>query len=98
MGDSFHDPVDHQRTTRPRVGESIADAIKWPGYFLIATAVGTFVGCLAAFGTGHTGQGVVTGVIAIVAVVSGLVWLMVESRRVRRIEKRWQHEHAGVRR
>jgi hypothetical protein len=35
MGDTFHDPVDHLRTTRPFAGESLIDVLHWPGYLLV---------------------------------------------------------------
>jgi FtsH-binding integral membrane protein len=96
MGDTFHDPVDHARTTRSHAGESMIDVMSWPGYLLIVVSVIAVVGCLDAFGTGHRYQGINIGVIAIVAVTFGLVWLMVEHRRVRHIEDRWLAEHPDV--
>ncbi|MGH3561098.1 MAG: protein UsfY [Mycobacterium sp.] len=98
MGDSFNDPVDHVRTTRPFAGESMIDVVAWPGYLLIVAGVIATVGCLTAFGTGHHSQGMTTGVVAIVATVIGLVWLGIEHRRIRRIAERWYAEHPGVRR
>lgn len=35
MGDTYRDPVDHLRTTRPLAGESLIDVVHWPGYLLI---------------------------------------------------------------
>jgi hypothetical protein len=96
MGDTFHDPLDHARTTRRHAGESMIDAMSWPGYLLIGVSVIAVFRCLVAFGTGHGNQGMIIGVIAIVAVTSGLVWIMVEHRRVRRIEDRWYDEHPHV--
>lgn len=98
MGDTYHDPIDHVRTTRPHAGESMIDVVSWPGYLLIVAGVIAVVGCLAAFGTGHANEGLTTGVVAIVAISFGLVWLVVEHRRVRRLEDRWYDEHPDVRR
>lgn len=98
MGDTFHDPLDHLRTTRSHAGESMIDMLYWPGYLLMATGVIAVVGCLAAFGTGHDGQGMIVGVVAIVAMMFGLLWLMVEHRRVRKVEDQWHAEHPDVRR
>lgn len=98
MGDSFRDPVDHMRTTRPFAGESMIDVAGWPGYLLIVAGVIAFVGCLAAFGTGHHSEGMTTGVVAVAATVLGLVWVAVEHVRVRRIADRWYAEHPHVRR
>lgn len=96
MGDTFHDPVDHVRTTRSHAGESLINVRSWPGYLLIVAGVVAVFRCLVTFGTGHSDRGVIAGAIAIVALPSGLVWLWVEHRRVRRIEDRWQDEHPGV--
>ena len=35
MGDTYRDPVDHFRTTRPLAGESLIDVLHWPGYLLV---------------------------------------------------------------
>ncbi|HEU0192241.1 MAG TPA: LapA family protein, partial [Mycobacterium sp.] len=35
MGDTFRDPVDHMRTTRPHAGRALIDVLSWPGYSLI---------------------------------------------------------------
>ena len=98
MGDTFHDPVDHVRTTRSHAGESLIDVMSWPGFLSIVVGVIAVFRCLTAFARGHASLGVTTGVIAIVAVTFGLVWLTVEHRRVRRIENRWHDEHPEARR
>lgn len=98
MGDTFRDPVDHLRTTRPLAGESLIDVLHWPGYLLVVAGVIGGVGSLAAFGTGHQAQGMTAGVVAIAVTVIGLVWLAVEHRRVRRIADRWYDEHPEVHR
>lgn len=96
MGDTFRDPVDHLRTTRPLAGESLIDVLHWPGYlFLVAGVIGG-VGSLAAFGTGHHSQGVASGIAAAVVAVIGAVWLAIEHRRIRRIADRWYAEHPEV--
>jgi FtsH-binding integral membrane protein len=98
MGDTYRDPVDHVRTTRSHAGESMIDVASWPGYLLLVAGVIAVVGCIAAFGTGHQSQGTTTAVIAILALTFGLVYLMFEHRRVRRIEDRWHQAHPEVRR
>ena len=98
MGDTYRDPVDHVRTTRSHAGESMIDVASWPGYLLLVTGVIAVVGCLAAFGTGHQTQGMTIGVIAVIALTFGLVYLAFEHRRVRRIEDRWYQAHPEVRR
>lgn len=98
MGDTFRDPVDHLRTTRPLAGESLIDVLHWPGYFLIVAGVIGSVGSLAAFGTGHHSQGVASGVAAVVVTLIGAVWLALEHRRIRKIADRWYAEHPEVKR
>lgn len=98
MGDTFHDPVDHLRTTRPLAGESLIDVLQWPGYLLVVAGVIGACGSLAAFATGHHQQGVTASALAVIAGVLGLVWLAVEHRRIRRIADRWYAEHPEVQR
>ena len=74
------------------------DVVSWPGYLLVVAAVLAVAASLTAFGTGHQSQGMATGVVAVVAMTFGLVWLAIEHRRVRKIEDRWYDAHAGVRR
>lgn len=93
MGDTYHDPVDHLRTTRPLAGESLIDVLHWPGYLMVVVGVIAVCGSLAAFGTGHQQEGMTAGVTAVVVTLVGLVWLAVEHRRVRRIFDRWYLEH-----
>lgn len=98
MGDTYRDPVDHLRTTRPLAGESLIDVVHWPGYLLIVAGVVGGVGAPAAFGTGHHAEGMTFGVVAIVVTVVGLAWLAFEHRRIRKIADRWYTEHPEVRR
>ncbi|BBY08663.1 hypothetical protein [Mycobacterium noviomagense] len=87
MGDNFHDPVDHHRTTRPRAGESIKDTAKVPGLVLLGAGVVAFVVCLAAFAMGQVGVGVAAVVVALLSVGAGLGWLTMEGRRVRELQR-----------
>lgn len=96
MGDTYHDPVDHLRTTRPLAGESLIDVLHWPGYLLVVAGVIGTCGSLAAFATGHHHEGMTAGVTAVITAVLGLVWLAVEHRRIRRIADRWYSEHPEV--
>ena len=98
MGDTYRDPVDHVRTTRSHAGESMIDVVSWPGYLLVVAAVLAVAASLTAFGTGHQSQGMATGVVAVVAMTFGLVWLAIEHRGVRKVEDRWYDAHAEVRR
>ncbi|OCB41270.1 UsfY protein [Mycobacterium malmoense] len=98
MGDTFHDPVDHLRTTRPLAGESLIDVLHWPGYLLVVAGVVGACGSLAAFGSGHHSEGMTAGVLAVIAAVLGLVWVGLEHWRIRRIAERWYAEHPEVHR
>ncbi len=94
MGDTSHDPVDYDRTTRPHAGESIKDAWRAPGLLLVAVGVVAFVMCLAAFALGQAGAGVGAVVVALLSVGAGLAWLTMEGRRVRQLERDWVDETA----
>jgi hypothetical protein len=98
MGDNYHDPVDHLRTTRPLAGESLIDVLHWPGYLLVVAGVIGVCGSLAAFASGHHPEGMTAGIVAVIAAVLGLAWLAVEHRRIRRIADRWYTEHPEVQR
>jgi hypothetical protein len=98
MGDNYHDPVDHLRTTRPLAGESLIDVLHWPGYLLLVAGVIGGCGSLAAFASGHHQEGMTAGIIAIFAAVLGLVWLAIEHRRIRGVADRWYAEHPEVQR
>ncbi len=87
------DPLDHSRTTRPHAGESMTDTKEMPALIVIGVALVSFVGALAAHATSHHGTGIIFGSISAVLLAVGLVWLMVEHRRVRGIEERWYAEH-----
>lgn len=93
MGDTYRDPIDHARTTRPHAGESLIDVMSWPGYLFVVVGVIAVFRCLVALGTGHDGRSLISGVIAIAATAVGLVWLKVERARIRRLENRWYDEH-----
>ncbi len=87
MGDTFRDPVDYDRTTRPHAGESLKNAWRAPGLLLVAVGVAAFVMCLAAFALGQAGAGVGAVVVALLSVGAGLAWLTMEGRRVRQVER-----------
>ncbi|WP_123025526.1 protein UsfY [Mycolicibacterium stellerae] len=92
------DPVDHSRTTRPHAGESMTDTKNMPGLIVIGVALVCFVGALAAFATSHHDTGLAFASMAAAGLVIGMLWLVVEHRRVRGIEERWYAEHPDVHR
>lgn len=71
MGDTYRDPIDHFRATRPLAGESLIDVLHWPGYIMVLAGVFGVVGSLAAFGTGHDHEGTAAAVAAVVVTVIG---------------------------
>ncbi|HEX5255803.1 MAG TPA: hypothetical protein VFW69_18375 [Mycobacterium sp.] len=56
------------------------------GLILLALSVLAVVGCLAAAAYGHTGWAIAMGGSAVAGGTAGMAWLLVESRRVRRLE------------
>jgi protein-S-isoprenylcysteine O-methyltransferase Ste14 len=93
MGDNAHDPVDHARITRPHAGELMKNTANIPAMVVIGLALGALAVCFATFATGHHSTGVVLGVLSAFGVVIGSAWLLIEHRRVRRVEDRWYADH-----
>jgi len=89
MGDTHHDPTDHSRTTQPHAGIAMKDNFFWPG--LILLAVSTFgMSCTAAAAAYRRYEWLSTTVlIAVLGAVAGALWIVVENRRVTRIEEQW---------
>ncbi|MGV0834425.1 protein UsfY [Mycolicibacterium thermoresistibile] len=93
MGDDAKDPVDHARTTRPHAGESMKNTASMPALIVLGLGLVAFVSCLATLAAGETTVGVVLGCLAVLGFAVAGVWLMLEHRRVRRIEDRWLQDH-----
>ncbi|MBS4727610.1 TRIC cation channel family protein [Mycobacterium sp. SM1] len=89
MGDTHHDPIDHFRTTGQHAGEFFVDIYCWPGLISIALGAFSLVGCLAAAAYGHQEWIPTTAVVGVLAIGGGISWLILEHRRVLRIETRW---------
>lgn len=96
MGDTFRDPVDHMRTTRPHAGRALIDVLSWPGYSLIIVAVLGGFGSLAAFATTHDVRGAEIAAVALIAGVLGTLWVAIEHRRIGRVTHRWHLAHPDV--
>lgn len=92
------DPVDHARTTRPHAGETMKDTKNLPALVLLGIALVTFVGGLAAFGSGHPDVGVTLVSIAAGLLVISMAWFLIEHLRVRKIEDRWYADHPDAQR
>ncbi|WP_428342985.1 protein UsfY [Mycobacterium sp.] len=79
-------PTDHARTTHQRAGEWFKNSRDAVGLFLLAIAVVAMVACLAAAAYGSTGWSFLMGGIAGFAGITATAWLLIEGRRVRRVE------------
>jgi hypothetical protein len=95
MGDTHHDPCDHARTHLPHMGESMKDNYLWPGLACLAVGVLALIAGVAAAAYRHNEYLLIIGIIALISVTAGTVLVIVENRRVRRIEARWLAEHPG---
>jgi uncharacterized membrane protein YcjF (UPF0283 family) len=93
MGDTHHDPSDHSRTHLAHSGITMKDNFYWPGLFLLALGVLGIIGTVAAAAYRHHEFIAATGLVAALAMLAGAVWLIVERRRVTRLEERWVAEH-----
>ncbi|WP_292988651.1 LapA family protein [Mycobacterium sp.] len=83
---AHQNPTDHARTTHQRAGEWFKNSRDMLGIFLLAVGVVAMVVCLAAAAYGSTGWSYLMGGIAGTAGAAGTAWLLVEGRRVRRVE------------
>jgi hypothetical protein len=90
-----HDPTDHFRTTHPHAGESFIDAYCWPGLLSIALGMIALVGCVAAAAYGRHEWILTTATVGVLAIAGGVAWLVLEHRRVLRVESRWRAGYCG---
>lgn len=97
MGDTHHDPMDRSRTTQPRADIAMKDNFLWPGLILLAVAVLGVISAAAAAAYRHYEWLATTGLVVVPGTVSGALWLIVEHRRVSRIEKQWYAAHSDGR-
>ncbi|WP_164873386.1 hypothetical protein [Rhodococcus xishaensis] len=81
--DDGHHPVN---IPRDHPGEAIEDSRNWPGYGLIGIAIVTLGMTLVAAGYGFRGWALITGVICAVSLVLGTTWVLIEHRRVKRLD------------
>ena len=94
MGDTHHDPADHSRTTQEHCGITMKDNLYWPGLALLAVGVLGLIATVAAAAYRHHELIATTGLVALLAIVGGALWLFFENRRVRRLEDDWFAEHS----
>jgi len=79
-------PVDDAHTNRSHVGEGIADGRNYPGYLLIGLALATLGLTLVALGYGFQGWALIAGAVCAVSLVLGVAAVLLERRRVKRLE------------
>jgi hypothetical protein len=97
MGDTHDDPTDHSRTTQPRVGIVMKDNFFWPGLILLVIATLGLISTAAEAAYRHYEWLCTSVLIAILGAVAGGLWLVVELRRVTRIDAQWDAAHTGSR-
>ena len=89
MGDRHHDPTDHFRTTQPHAGITMKDNLLWPGFIPLAVALSGMISTAAVAAYGHYEWLATTVLIAVLGTVAGALWVLVELRRVARIDAQW---------
>lgn len=85
MGDTRRDPIDHYRTSLPHAGATFKDSLLLPGILFLGLSAAAIAVGLASAGYMRP-MWAVTAAVAIIAAVLGVLWLVVERRRVNRIE------------
>jgi protein-S-isoprenylcysteine O-methyltransferase Ste14 len=90
MGDTHHDPSDHSRTTQPHAGIVMKDNFFWPGLILFVVATFGLITTVAAAAYGRYEWLTSTVLIAVLGVIAGSLWFVVEHRRVTLIDSRRQ--------
>ncbi len=96
MGDTHHDPTDHSRTTQPHAGIAMKDNFMWPGLILLAVSALGMISLAVAAAYRHYEWITTTALIAVLGAVAGVLWIVVEHRRVIRIEQQWHADHPEV--
>jgi uncharacterized membrane protein len=97
MGDTHDDPTDHSRTTQSHAGIAMKDNFFWPGLILLVVAMFGLISTAAAAAYRHYEWLFTTVLVAILGAVAGALWLVMEYRRVTRIEAQWDAAHPGSR-
>ena len=93
MGDTHHDPTDHSRTTQPHAGITMKDNLFWPGLILVVVATFGLISTAAAAAYRCFEWLPTTVLITVLGAVAGVLWLVMERRRVGCIEAQWDAAH-----
>ncbi|UXA05247.1 UsfY protein [Mycobacterium sp. SMC-2] len=92
--DTVNDTIDHYRTSRPRVGQTLKSPAKEPGLLFMAVGLVAYGICLVSFAQRQVEAGVTAALISLVAMVAGGAWLWKEARRVRKLENDYNAKKA----
>ena len=92
------DPTDHFRTTHQHAGEAFIDIYCWPGLLSIGLGVMSLVGSVASIAYQRHDWVLTTAIVGVFGIAGGIAWLVVEHRRVLRIERLWHAENPVLRR
>ncbi|CAM2852982.1 hypothetical protein BST27_06500 [Mycobacterium intermedium] len=83
------DPIDHFRTTCPHTGEFFIDRLSWPGLLSIVLGLASWIGGVASAAYKHHEWVMTFGVVGLLAIAGGIAWLVLEHRRVMKVENLW---------
>ena len=97
MPDTHDDPTDHSRTTQPHAGIVMKDNFFWPGLILLGVAMFGLISTVAGAAYRHYEWLSTTLLIAGLGAIAGALWLVLETRRVTRIEAQWDAAHPASR-
>jgi len=97
MGDTHGDPTDHSRTTQPHAGMAVKDNFFWPGLILLVVATFGLISTAAEAAYRHYEWLSTSVLIAVLGTVAGTLWLVMELRRVTRIDAQWDAAHTSSR-
>lgn len=92
MGHTHQDPTDHHRTTQPHAGITMKDNFYWPGLILLAVSAAGMMATVAVAAYKDYEWLYSTVLIAVLAAVAGGMWIVVENRRVLKLEEHWEAE------
>ena len=95
MGDTHDDPTDHSRTTQPHAGIATKDNFFWPGLILLGVTMVGLMSTAAEAAYRHYEWLPTTVLVAVLGAVAGALWLVIEVRRVTRLDAQWDAAHRG---
>jgi len=87
------DHTDHCRTTQPHAGQWFKNGRGLPGVFMLALGVLAVVSSDAGAAYRSSAWSIAMGIVAIAALSAGAGWVVLEGRRVGRVEMQWLVEH-----